>query len=98
MLKLGEPGQHSRAAMRQSTVESWIEQRWRFAKPRLRMDWAHRHENTAGRVTRQETLWTVIVTMGVAASRDNILHERGIQWYFLHFYVLWSILIAAGAA
>ena len=62
-----------------------------FASPRLRANWesleSSRH---SGRLTMAETLWIVVITMGVANMRSAVLVHRDIEWYCLHFLVVWQ--------
>lgn len=44
----------------------------------------------SGRVTTQESLWVVVITMGVAGMRSDVLVHRDLEWYALHFFVIWQ--------
>lgn len=72
--------------------------RW-CGRPRLRRDWQDAAEEKLkatgdcpllGRVTREEGMWGVIVTMGIAAMRDTILKNHDVEWYVLHFFCFWG--------
>ena len=70
---------------------------WRWQKPRLRFDWQYLEEERAhaGRVTTEEVLWVVIITMGVAAMRSEILVDHDVEWYVLHFFCFIRVVSAA---
>ena len=62
-----------------------------FARPRLRTSWQSINvPGSSGRFTTAETLWVVIITMGVAGMRSDVLMRCDIEWYVLHFFVLWQ--------
>ena len=44
---------------------------FRLRQPNLRTDWKDKRKGEDGQISTQEGLWGVIVTMGVAASRDD---------------------------
>eukprot|EP00746_Dinoflagellata_sp_MGD_P138201 gnl/MRDRNA2_/MRDRNA2_71895_c0_seq1.p1 gnl/MRDRNA2_/MRDRNA2_71895_c0~~gnl/MRDRNA2_/MRDRNA2_71895_c0_seq1.p1 ORF type:complete len:949 (+),score=114.72 gnl/MRDRNA2_/MRDRNA2_71895_c0_seq1:127-2973(+) len=66
--------------------------------PRLRTSWhtgETEDEALVGKITTQEALWSVIITMGVAGMRDQVLQDFDIVWYILHFFVFWGVKSAS---
>jgi len=67
--------------------------------PRLRRtssDWAEsRSKLEAGQVTTEESLWVVIFTMGVAGMRNQVLADMDVEWYVLHFFCFWYVVMAS---
>ena len=70
---------------------------WRWQKPRLRLDWQHLESERmhAGQVSTDEVLWVVIITMGVAGMRSEILVDLDVEWYVLHFFCFVRVVSAA---
>lgn len=68
-----------------------------FGQVRLRKDWQDlaKTDPLLGRVTREESLWGVIVTMGIAGMRDGIMVNHDIEWYVLHFFCFWGAMSAS---
>ena len=77
------------------TVE--ISQSWIWSKPRLRFDWKHLKENRTheAHVQKEEVLWVVIITMGVAGMRTDILNDQDVEWYALHFFCFVRVVSAS---
>lgn len=68
---------------------------WRWSRPRLRRDWNSSTgppSTVTGKVTAEESLWVVIVTMSIAGMRDDVLADHDLVWYILHFFVVWRVL------
>ena len=65
--------------------------------PELRIDWTTvgRDRILGGRVTAEESLWGVIITMGIAGSRASILETQDIEWLTLHFFCLWGVVASS---
>eukprot|EP00440_Ansanella_granifera_P075942 gb/GFBE01082412.1/.p1 GENE.gb/GFBE01082412.1/~~gb/GFBE01082412.1/.p1 ORF type:complete len:862 (+),score=151.39 gb/GFBE01082412.1/:1-2586(+) len=65
-----------------------------FRAPRLREDWATNQASDplSGQVTHEESLWGVIVTMGICGVRDKILVDHDLQCYVLHFFCFWGVM------
>jgi len=70
---------------------------WRWQQPRLRFDWQHLEENRTheAHVTTDEVLWVVIITMGVAGMRTEILESHDVDWYVLHFFCFVRIVTSS---
>ena len=70
--------------------------RWIFGTPRLRADWQNLDDPgpLQGRVTTQEELWGVLVTMAVASMRDHIFENEDIVEYILYFFAFWGVVSA----
>ena len=74
-----------------------ISQSWMWSQPRLRFDWKHLKENRTheAHVQKEEVLWVVIITMGVAGMRADILNDQDVEWYALHFFCFVRVVSAS---
>ena len=65
--------------------------------PQLRIEWTTlgRDRILAGRVMAEESLWGVIITMGIAGSRASILETQDTEWLTLHFFCLWGVVASS---
>ncbi|KAL1524766.1 hypothetical protein AB1Y20_019649 [Prymnesium parvum] len=63
-----------------------------LGRPMLRKDWTSVEGlgRLGGRVTIEEGLWGVVITMGIATARENILQTGDLEWLLLHFFCLWG--------
>ena len=70
--------------------------RWILGTPRLRADWQNLDAPgpLQGRVTTQEELWGVLVTMAVASMRDHTFENEDIIDYILYFFAFWGVVSA----
>ena len=70
--------------------------KWILGKPRLRVDWQNLDAPgpLQGRVTTQEELWGVLVTMAVASMRDHTFENEDIVEYVLYFFTFWGVVSA----
>mmetsp|Transcript_82305 Transcript_82305/g.266464 ORF Transcript_82305/g.266464 Transcript_82305/m.266464 type:complete len:914 (+) Transcript_82305:60-2801(+) len=67
--------------------------------PTLRVDWERllgpEQDHLRGQVTVQERLWGVIVTMGIAGMRTQVLLDGDITWYVLNFFCFYDAVMAS---
>lgn len=67
--------------------------------PRLRGDWEKRltpdQDHLRGQVTTQERLWGVLVTMGIAGMRTQVLLDGDVLWYVLMFFCFYDTVMAS---
>ena len=70
--------------------------RW-CSQPRLRKQWqsSEAQDALAGRVTQEEKLWVVLVTMGVAAMRSKFVYTSDLEWWLLHALVFVGIVFSS---
>lgn len=90
----GDP-RNSLAAPRRNSVAA--EDDSCLGTPLLRKDWERLEgaDRLGGRVTAEEALWVVIVTMGIAEARDNIMETMDLEWLVLHFFCLWGVVASS---
>ena len=66
--------------------------------PALRKDWTQLDKDQGrlgGRITTEEALWGVLITMGIAGARDNIMETEDLEWLVLHFFILWGVVASS---